>query len=171
MRDGSPARFQELQNRMHVIDRDAIQSHRQESPAALIMFDMLVDGTQALVAEPWRVRRKHLAALLRPPGRSSALRLSDVADDGAAMLRKAHSHGWEGIIAKRDDAVYDVGRRSRAWLKLKIEHRQEFFVGVLFLRPRDVVRMHNYIDQTVLLQDHIDLLLPQLWRMAIQDVK
>jgi bifunctional non-homologous end joining protein LigD len=129
MRDGSPARFQELQSRMHVIDRDAIQSHREESPAALIMFDMLVDGTQALVAEPWRVRRKHLAALLRPPGRSNALRLSDVADDGDAMLRQARRHEWEGIIAKRADAPYEAGRRSRAWLKLKIEQRQEFVVG------------------------------------------
>ena len=129
MRDGAPARFQELQSRMHVIDRDTIQSHRDESPAALIMFDMLVDGKQALVAEPWRVRRKHLAALLRPPGRSNALRLSDVADDGDAMLRQARRHAWEGIIAKRADAPYDVGRRSRAWLKLKIEQRQEFVVG------------------------------------------
>jgi bifunctional non-homologous end joining protein LigD len=129
LRDGSPARFQALQSRMHVTNREAIASHRDESPAALIVFDLLVDGKQALVAEPWRERRKHLAALLRPPGRSSALRLSDVADDGAAMLRKARSHGWEGIIAKRDDARYDVGHRSRAWLKLKIEHRQEFVVG------------------------------------------
>ncbi|HEX8942449.1 MAG TPA: DNA ligase D [Gemmatimonadaceae bacterium] len=129
MRNGSPARFQELQGRMHVNDRGAIESHRSESPAALIVFDMLVDGTKALVAEPWRVRRKHLAALLRPPGRSSALRLSDVADDGDAMLREAHRHAWEGVIAKRADAPYDVGKRSRAWLKLKIEQRQEFVVG------------------------------------------
>ncbi|MGE5098540.1 MAG: ATP-dependent DNA ligase, partial [Deltaproteobacteria bacterium] len=129
MRNGSPARFQELQSRMHVNDRGAIESHRSESPAALIVFDMLVDGTKALVAEPWRVRRKHLAALLRPPGRSSALRLSDVADDGDAMLREAHRHAWEGVIAKRADAPYDVGKRSRAWLKLKIEQRQEFVVG------------------------------------------
>jgi bifunctional non-homologous end joining protein LigD len=129
MRDGTPARFQELQSRMHVNDRGAIESHRAESPAALMVFDMLVDGKQALVAEPWRVRRKHLAALLRPPGRSDAVRLSDVADDGEAMLRQAHRHAWEGIIAKRADAAYDVGKRSRAWIKLKIEQRQEFVVG------------------------------------------
>ena len=129
MRDGSPARFQELQSRMHVNDRDVIESHRTESPAALIVFDMLVDGKQALVAEPWRVRRKHLAALLRPPGRSNALRLSDVADDGDAMLREARRHAWEGVIAKRADAPYDTGKRSRSWLKLKIERRQEFVIG------------------------------------------
>src|SRR5437764_3481798 len=129
MRDGSPARFQELQSRMHVTDRGAIQSHRDESPAALIVFDMLVDGKQALVAEPWRVRRKHLAGLLRLHGRSNAVRLSDVADDGDAMLRQARRHEWEGVIAKRADAPYDMGKRSRAWLKLKIEQRQEFVIG------------------------------------------
>jgi bifunctional non-homologous end joining protein LigD len=128
-RRGVPTRFQKLQSRMHVTDRGAIESHRNESPAALMVFDLLVDGKQALVAEPWRVRRKHLAALLRPPGRSSALRLSDVADDGDAMLRKARRHAWEGIIAKRRDATYDAGKRSRAWLKLKIERRQEFVIG------------------------------------------
>jgi len=125
----SPARFQELQGRMHVVDRGAIEEHRTSTPAALMVFDMLVDGKQSLVTEPWRVRRKHLAALLQPPGRFNALRLSDVSNDGEAMLREARAHAWEGVIAKRADAPYEMGRRSRAWLKLKIERRQEFVVG------------------------------------------
>ena len=129
LHDGAPARFQALQGRMHVEDTDAIAGHRSASPTALILFDMLVDGKASLVTEPWRVRRNHLAALLHPPGRSDALRLSDTASDGAAMLRDAQAHGWEGVIAKRADAPYEVGRRSRAWLKLKLEKRQEFVVG------------------------------------------
>ena len=129
MRGDAPARFQELQSRMHVTDRSAIETHRSDAPAALMVFDMLVDGKQSLVTEPWRVRRKHLAALLQPPGDTNALRLSDVGQDGNAMLREARRHDWEGIIAKRADAPYEVGRRSRAWLKLKIERRQEFVVG------------------------------------------
>ncbi|HEU4785817.1 MAG TPA: DNA ligase D, partial [Gemmatimonadaceae bacterium] len=129
MRGDDPARFQELQSRMHVGDREAIEQHRLDSPAAFMVFDILLDGKTSLVTEPWRVRRKHLAALLQPPGRSNALRLSDVDDDGAAMLRAARKRGWEGVIAKRADAPYEPGRRSRAWLKLKIEQRQEFVVG------------------------------------------
>ena len=113
-----------------------IARHQIDSPAALIAFDILVDGSDSLATEPWRERRTHLAALLQPPGRSNALRLSDVADDGEAMLREAHRHGWEGIIAKRADSPYEPGRRSRAWLKLKIEQRQEFVVGG-FTEPRN----------------------------------
>ena len=125
----APARFQELQSRMHVGDRGAIERLRRESPAAYMVFDILLDGKTSLVTEPWRVRRKHLAALLQPPGRSNALRLSDVDDNGASMLRAARRNGWEGVIAKRADAAYEPGRRSRDWLKLKIEQRQEFVVG------------------------------------------
>ena len=130
MRGDTPARFQELQSRMHVTNRTAIESRRLDTPAALIVFDVLLDGKASLVTEPWRVRRKHLAALLQPPGRSNALRLSDVDEDGNSMLANARRKGWEGIIAKRADSPYEPGRRSRAWIKLKIEKRQEF-VGII----------------------------------------
>jgi bifunctional non-homologous end joining protein LigD len=131
-----PARFQELQSRMHVIDSMAIEHHRSERPAALIAFDLLLDDNETLVTEPWRVRREHLAALLHPPGRSNALRLSDVSTDGAAMLRKAQRQDWEGVIAKLADSTYEAGRRSRSWLKLKLERRQELVVGG-FTEPRN----------------------------------
>jgi bifunctional non-homologous end joining protein LigD len=132
----APARFQELQSRMHVIDGSAIEHHRSNSPAAFIAFDVLLDDDETLVTEPWRVRREHLAALLHPPGRSNALRLSDVSTDGPAMLREARRHEWEGVIAKRADAPYELGRRSRNWVKLKIERRQELVVGG-YTEPRN----------------------------------
>jgi bifunctional non-homologous end joining protein LigD len=129
MRGRSPARFQALQGRMHVSDATSIASHRNDAPTALVAFDLLLAGKKALVTEPWRARRKHLAALLQPPGRSGALRLSDVATNGERMLRDAQKRGWEGIIAKRADSPYLPGQRTRNWLKLKIERRQEFVVG------------------------------------------
>jgi len=132
----APARFQELQSRMHVIDSAAIEHHRSHAPAALMAFDILLDDSETLVTESWRVRREHLAALLHPPGRSNALRLSDVSTDGPAMVREARRHEWEGVIAKRADAPYEVGRRSRNWLKLKIERRQELVVGG-YTEPRN----------------------------------
>jgi bifunctional non-homologous end joining protein LigD len=45
------------------------------------------------------------------------------------MLARARERGGEGIIAKRVSAPYLPGVRSRDWLKLKLEFRQEFVVG------------------------------------------
>jgi ATP-dependent DNA ligase len=41
---------------------------------------------------------------------------------------RALKEGWEGVIAKRSDSVYEH-RRSRQWLKMKCELGQEFVVG------------------------------------------
>jgi bifunctional non-homologous end joining protein LigD len=131
VRDDAPLRFQELQSRMHVNDRSAVAALRESTPAALVVFDLLLEGKEALVDRPWRERRERLVELLgRLEARDAGtLRLSDVAEDGAALLDEAREHEWEGVIAKRADAPYEVGRRSRSWLKLKIERRQEFVVG------------------------------------------
>jgi bifunctional non-homologous end joining protein LigD len=47
---------------------------------------------------------------------------------------RACREGWEGVIAKRDDAPYEH-RRSRHWLKMKCEASQELVVGG-FTEPR-----------------------------------
>jgi ATP-dependent DNA ligase len=41
---------------------------------------------------------------------------------------RARSEGWEGVIAKRVGSVYEH-RRSKQWLKLKVEASQELVVG------------------------------------------
>ena len=41
---------------------------------------------------------------------------------------RAQKEGWEGVIAKRRDSVYEH-RRSKQWLKMKCELSEEFVVG------------------------------------------
>ena len=126
---GEVARFQDLQSRMHATDRDFIATAQEGAPAALMVFDLLVDGDAILLAQPWSARRALLEQRLRNRT-APALRLGEsVPNDGDELLEKANRLGWEGVIAKRMDAPYVPGDRSRAWLKLKIEHRQEFVVG------------------------------------------
>jgi bifunctional non-homologous end joining protein LigD len=127
--DGEVARFQALQDRMHVKDATTIADFASKQPAAIVLFDILVDGADILIKEPWSTRRKHLEQLLRRRT-NQRLRLSDsIPGDGEEMLERVRRDGWEGVIAKRTDARYEPGVRSKAWLKLKVEHRQEFVVG------------------------------------------
>ena len=134
--DGEPARFQELQSRMHVKESETIQRLAIATPAALVLFDILMDGDDVLIAEPWTERR---ARLLKRVGKraSTQLRVTEsIERDGKKMLEKARRQGWEGIIAKRMDSRYDPGKRPRSWLKLKIEFREEFVVGG-YTEPRN----------------------------------
>jgi bifunctional non-homologous end joining protein LigD len=123
------ARFQDLQSRMHTTDRAFIETAREGAPAALVAFDLLVDGEAVITREPWTVRRARLEQRLRNRT-SRALMLGEtVPNDGEELLRKAAKLGWEGVIAKRMGDPYTPGIRSSGWLKLKIEHRQEFVIG------------------------------------------
>jgi bifunctional non-homologous end joining protein LigD len=135
--DGEPARFQELQGRMHVKESHMIARHSTSAPAALILFDILADGEDdILIIQPWSKRR---ASLVKRVGKrvSPQLRVTDSSEgDGKKMLEMARRQGWEGIIAKRIDSRYEPGIRSRNWLKLKIEFRQEFVVGG-YTEPRN----------------------------------
>jgi bifunctional non-homologous end joining protein LigD len=126
--DGALGRFQALQDRIHVQNPTEIKALEQNEPTALVVFDLLVDGTEVLTSEPWTDRRTLLERRLGHP-KTGALRLGDSERDGDAMLARARAGGWEGIMAKRTDAPYRPGVRSPAWQKLKIEHRQEFVVG------------------------------------------
>ena len=132
----APARFQALQSRMHLQGERDIAGQVKSTPSALIAFDLLVDGDSVLLDQPWNVRRKRLERFIgaRAP---KGLRLGDSAPgDGEKLLARARRDDWEGIIAKRVDSTYQPGARSRDWLKLKVEFRQEFVVGG-YTEPRN----------------------------------
>jgi bifunctional non-homologous end joining protein LigD len=132
----APARFQALQGRMHLQGSADIAGQVTATPSALIAFDLLVDGDAVLLDEPWSVRRRRLERFVgaRPP---KGLRLGDTGPgDGDKLLARARRDDWEGIIAKRVDSTYRPGIRSRDWLKLKVEFRQEFVVGG-YTEPRN----------------------------------
>ena len=134
LRDGEPARFQDLQARMHVTNERMIRSYTKSHPVALMVFDILVDGDDVLLAQPWKARRarleKRIARRLK-----GAVRLAPSSEDGEKMLETAQRQGWEGLIAKRIHAPYKPGERSKAWQKVKLENQQEFVIGG-FTEPR-----------------------------------
>ena len=87
------------------------------------VFDVLwIDGRDVM-SLPLDERRALLKALpLRAPLRRVA------ALDEDKPWEHACAEGWEGVIAKRRDSVYEH-RRSPNWLKMKCEASQELVVG------------------------------------------
>ena len=135
LENGEAARFQNLQGRMHVANERSIARLSKEQPAAFIAFDILLDGDDPLMQEPWTVRREHLEKRLAKKT-TDHVWLSDTSPDGKKMIKQAEKGGWEGVIAKDVDARYEPGKRSKSWLKIKLEKQQEFVVGG-YTEPRN----------------------------------
>jgi ATP-dependent DNA ligase len=56
--------------------------------------------------------------------------LSDTVDASADdLIRVAKEFGFEGIVAKRKDSVYESGKRTGAWVKYKVNRGREFVIG------------------------------------------
>lgn len=93
------------------------------------VFDVMWLDGRDVTSLPLVERRALLGALpLRPPLERVA------AVDDPKPWERACSDGWEGIIAKRRDSVYEQGR-SLLWQKMKCEASEELVVGG-FTDPR-----------------------------------
>ena len=76
-------------------------------------------------------RRKALDNLFDNLGNKAALiSLSHTIDATPAdLVRVVKEVGFEGIVAKRRDSIYEYGKRSGAWVKHRINKGQEFVIG------------------------------------------
>jgi len=129
-RKGRPLGFGKLQGRIHLTADTDIERAERDHPAVVVLFDLLRDGDEDLRGQPLAARRLRLQKTVRPTGPAATrIRLSEIAaDDGRPMLRRAEAEGWEGLIVKDGHSVYQSGRRTPAWRKLKLTGQQEFVV-------------------------------------------
>ena len=123
--DGKPS-FNAMQNRVHLKSEADIAAADRRSPVVFYCFDLLYFAGIDLRRTPYRDRRRYLAQCLLP---SPLVQLVHAQDDGIALHEAALASGLEGVIGKRKDSRYESGRRSKAWLKIKPTHTDDFVIG------------------------------------------
>src|SRR5204862_7864208 len=79
-----------------------------------------------LMGAPLKDRRELLQALALS---GEHWQTPEVHADGEELLAAAQRLGLEGVVAKRLDSVYEPGRRSGAWVKVKPGRSLELLVG------------------------------------------
>jgi bifunctional non-homologous end joining protein LigD len=123
---GKPS-FELLQRRMHVASEAAVRRLSKSLPAVYMVFDVLYLDGHSTIALSYRDRRRLLERLeLAGPNWQAPAHHEG---DGAALLEASREQELEGIVAKRLDSVYEPGKRSGAWRKVKNHLRQEFVIG------------------------------------------
>lgn len=124
--DGRPS-FSRLQHRMNLSSPRSVARVRQHTPVTYIIFDLLFADDRLLVDLPYPERRRLLQelALTGPSWQTPAYQEGA----GPAMQAATKENSLEGVIAKRLDSVYEPGKRSGAWLKIKNQYRQELVIA------------------------------------------
>ncbi|MEG3160562.1 DNA ligase D [Sphingomonas sp. LB2R24] len=103
--------------------KDAISAN---GDMTLFAFDLLALDGEDLTGLSNLDRKARLQPLI--PEDEDRLRYSDhVIGAGEQLFETMCREGLEGIVSKRADAPY-AGKRTKAWLKVKCTHRQEFVI-------------------------------------------
>ena len=98
-----------------------------EAPLVYQVFDLLYLDGRSLLGVHLEDRKRLLRSVLREQARVRFA--AHVERDGEAFFAAAKNHDLEGIIAKHRGGLYEPGRRSSTWLKVKVRPEQELVVG------------------------------------------
>ena len=91
-------------------------------------FDILAYENRSLLTVPLEQRRAKLAAIIG--GLDDTIRMSENFDGPPEQIAAAAKElSLEGIVAKRRGSIYEPGKRTRTWLKYKINKAQAFVIG------------------------------------------
>ena len=106
-----------------VLDGEATGAWGRPGRVAYHVFDIMwLDGRD--VTSLTLMERRELLSKL--PFQDPLVRVETLSD--SVPWERACTEGWEGVIAKRRDSIYEH-RRSPHWLKMKCEATQELVVG------------------------------------------
>jgi bifunctional non-homologous end joining protein LigD len=125
-KSGRPS-FELLQGRMGLTNEADIRRKMKEIPIGYVIFDLLYLDGRSTMPLPYRQRRRLLEGL-KLKGRFWQTPPS-TPGDGERTLAASKQLGLEGVMAKRLDSIYQAGKRSDAWLKIKNHQGQELVIG------------------------------------------
>jgi len=113
--------FDALQLRIHPA-ASRVKLLAQQTPASVVFFDLLCEGSRDLRTEPFESRRRELESVLssaKPPLHlTPATRASGVASD---WFRRFEGAGLDGVVAKPVSGVYESDKR----VMLKVKHERD----------------------------------------------
>ncbi|MEJ7768569.1 MAG: DNA ligase D [Chitinophagaceae bacterium] len=120
-----------------------LQNWRSEADGELVfyVFDLIWFDGKNLMGLPLNHRQSILKDIM--PTDDDSIRLSKVfVASGKDFFEAAGEMGLEGIIAKKQDSTYSADFRSREWLKIKVNKRQEVIIAG-FTKNEDTVKQFS----------------------------
>jgi bifunctional non-homologous end joining protein LigD len=106
-----------LAKRLEPASDSAVRRRARESPAALVLVDLLYEEGHVVLDEPYEKRRARLEGL-RLSGPAWKVPSAHVGN-GAALLGAARAQGVSGLVAKRLSSPYRPGERSQDWTDIR----------------------------------------------------
>ena len=123
--DGKPD-FYALQKRALMSDEFKIKLAANKTPVQFVAYDILYIDGKDLTAAPLMKRKEILNKAVTE---GHGLSISWYRErNGKAFFELAKQEQLEGIVAKKKDGLYYIGKRMHEWVKIKVMQDEDLFV-------------------------------------------
>jgi DNA ligase D-like protein (predicted ligase) len=107
---------------------NVLQNHRT-TELQLYVFDLLILRGKDLTQQSLEKRRELLCTKVMPLLPDSIRYSETLKASPAELIEAVREQGFEGIVAKRRDSLYEPGKRSGTWQKMRVLQSREFVIG------------------------------------------
>ena len=123
--DGKPD-FYALQKRSLMGDKFRISLAAKKNPVQFVAYDILYFDGKDLTDKPLLGRKEMLSKNVKEGFNLSISRY--VPTNGVAFFELAKKENLEGIVAKKKDGLYYIGKRTSEWIKIKVMQDEDLLV-------------------------------------------
>lgn len=123
--DGKPD-FYALQRRSLMSDSFRISLSAKKNPVQFVAYDIIYFDGKEVTDEPLIKRKEILSKNIEEGFNLSISRF--VSKSGVAFFELAKKENLEGIVAKKKDGLYHIGKRTHDWIKIKVMQDEDLLV-------------------------------------------
>jgi DNA ligase 1 len=111
-------------------------SSKDRSPVTFVTFDIIQHKGERVTRMPLLDRKALLAAIV-PNDTSLIAKTQFIEGHGDAYFNAIKEQSLEGIVLKRKDSRYEIGKRSHSWIKVINYQYVDVFVTGYRKQPKD----------------------------------
>ncbi len=123
--DGKPD-FYALQKRSLMGDKFKRSLAARKKPVQFVAYDILYSDSKVLTDRPLMERKEILSKEIAEKNNLSISRY--IEKDGIAFFDLAKQEELEGIVAKKKDGKYHIGKRTDDWIKIKVMQDEDLII-------------------------------------------
>lgn len=123
--DGKPD-FYALQKRSLMGDKFKRSLAARKKPVQFVAYDILYCDGNVLTDKPLMERKEVLSKEIAEKNNLSVSRY--IEKDGIAFFNLAKQEELEGIVAKKKDGKYHIGKRTHDWIKIKVMQDEDLII-------------------------------------------
>ena len=154
LKNGVPDFFA-LQKRTLLTDPFRIQVEAALAPASFVAFDCIYRRDKEQIWYPLYERKRVLSQIVSENDRIAVSRY--ISGSGVALYHAAEQKKLEGIVAKRKDSIYYMGKRSSDWIKCKRMADEEFIIAGYLQKGKHIFSLilAKYMKNFLIYKGHV----------------